>query len=123
MSEYKEYIDSLSKKELKELIIGTKEIPPLLTRDEPTYSRPQITWGLNKFMKEDKLIQQDFGECEQVVYAIMNNIERLKWTSFYNYDYLRFDIKKPSFYWVILILLFSLVGITYTIFNIVKFIF
>lgn len=100
MSEYKKHIEKLSREELIELIVGDDSKPPLLTRNEPTYSRPQILWGFNKFMKEDNLIQQDFGEAEQVVYQVLNNIEGLMWTSFYNYDYLRFDIKKPSF-WII----------------------
>ena len=115
MSEYKEYIDSISKKELKELIIGTKEIPPLLTRDEPTYSRPQLIWAMNKLYKEanGKFVEGKIGfkESEDFVKDIMNTIERMPWDKFYNYDYLRFDVKKPSLYYVIGILIFALIGI------------
>lgn len=113
LSEYNKYIKSLDKSELVNLIIGTNSKPPLLTRDEPKYSRPQILWALNKLRNlTNKEVSFDY--TEQQVDALMNIIEGMKWDKFYNYDYLRFDVKKPSLYWAMIILLLALIGGIYS---------
>lgn len=113
LSDYAKYIKSLDKPELVKLIIGTDDKPPLLTKDEPRYSRPRILWALIK-AKENYPELIDFDKQENLIYEMMNKIEGMKWDKFYNYDYLRFDVKKPSLYWVIFILLSALIGAVYS---------
>ena len=108
-SEYAKFISELSKPELVDLIIGTRESTPIITRNEPTYSRPQILWALNKLS-----VQDNFQDNDKFVDEIMNKIEGMKWDKFYNYDYLRFDVKKPSLYWASIIVLLALIGLIYT---------
>lgn len=107
MTEYKKYIESLTKEELVDLIVGTEDIAPLLTRDEPTYSRPQITWGINKLNKERKV---GLEYTQDDVLKILNYIERMSYENFYIYNYFTFELRKPSILVVILILCLSLVG-------------
>lgn len=121
LSDYAKYISSLSKIELIKLIIGTDNKPPLLTRNEPKYSRPQILWGLVKAL-ETYPVKVVFDDLENLTDEIMNKIECMKWENFYNYDYIRFDIRKPSLYWVLIIFLLSLIGFVYTVWQISKFI-
>lgn len=124
LSDYAKYIKSLDKSELVNLIIGTDEKPPLLTRDEPKYSRPQILWAMNSLYKkaDGKFIEGEvgFSETESFVENIMNEIEGMKWDKFYNYDYLRFDVKKPSLYCVVIILLLALIGGIYSVWLIIS---
>ena len=118
---YKKYIESLTKEELIEKILGSDYHPPLLTRNEPTYSRPQILWGIKKCYDESEK-KVSLEEADEFVDDIMNKIEGYKWDSFYNYDWIRFDIRKPSFYWVSVISILSMIGIIYTIWAVVSFI-
>ena len=107
MIKYKEYIESLPKQELIDLIVGTEEIAPLLTRNEPTYSRPQITWGINKLNKERKV---GLEYTQDDVLKILSNIERLRYDKFFNYDYFTFEIRKPSFWVFTVMFLCSIIG-------------
>jgi len=105
MKNYNKYISSLSKKELVELIVGTNEKPPLLLPDEPKFSRPQLIWAMLK------LKGWNLNSVELEVNYIINKIQGHKWDLLYNYNYLRFDVKKPSLYVVLILLIFSLFGI------------
>lgn len=105
MSEFKEYLGTLTKEELINIIIGDEDRPPILTRNEKGYSRPQMIWSLNK------LNNGDFKKNENTINSMISIIEGYRWDKFYNYNYLRFDIRKPSFYIVLIIIGFTFFAI------------
>lgn len=109
---YKEYIVLKKHSELVDMIVGDENNPPLLTRNEKKYSRPQIIWAINKINK-DKEIPFDFSEKEAE--DLINKLEGYKWYNFHNYDYLRFDIRKPSFSVFIIAFIFSAIGVAYVL--------
>lgn len=114
---YKEYIESLNKKQLVELICGNDKKPPLLTRNEPKYSRSQLIWGLIKSRKIS------LEEAEEITEGVMNKIEGYKWDKFYNYDYFRLDIRKPGCFYIGLFLFFGFIGLTSILLKIYRIIF
>lgn len=102
--EYNDYIKSLTKEELVDLIIGNNYRAPILTRNERKYSRPQITWGINKLNNKRDI---DIRYTKEDVLEILSNIEGLRYENFFSYDYFTFEIKKPEF-WVFLTIAFAL---------------
>lgn len=113
---YKEYIEGLSKKELQHLILGSDGVPPILTRDEPLYSRPQLIWSIMKIKKIS------LEQAENLVTEIINEIHQHKWDIIFNYDYVRFDLKKPGFWYFISINFLGLLGLFFILrffFNII----
>lgn len=114
MSEYKKYIESLPKKELVDLICGTDDEAPLLIRDEPVYSRPQILWSL---MKTKQLTLE---KAEPIVEEMMNRIHGHKWDLIFYYDYFRFDVKKPSFNAFAAVLFLALIGACWSVYTFIS---
>lgn len=119
MTEYSKYIHSLNKEELVDLILGDENSIPALTRKEPNFNRPQLIWAINKIDRFDSI---DFDDKEYIAESLINKMLGHKWDKFYNYDYIRFDIKKPSLYWVLIILMLSIIGITYSSIIVAQFI-
>lgn len=116
-SSYREFISRLPKEELVDIICGSDSVPPILTRDEPKFSRPQLIWGI-------KIVcNLNFKDSEAMAENIINKIVGHKWDLLYNYDYFRFDIKKPGFWVSVLILFFSLYGIISFIIKVIEWIF
>lgn len=112
---YNDWIKGHSKKELIDLIIGDDATPPLVTRHEPKITRPQLLWAMSKLNKEDKG-GLDFDDIENFVDKILNIIEGFKWDKFYQYDYVRFDVKKPSLYVFLILIGMGIFGIIKVIF-------
>lgn len=111
ITSYKEYINSLSKQELVDKIVGSEDNPPIITRDEPKYNRVQIIWAINK-MKVKKIDLETLDAKDEFVDSIMNTLSGFDWKLFYNYDYIRLDVRKPGFYFFIIMVfaLFFLLG-------------
>jgi hypothetical protein len=112
MKDYKKYLMAKTKKELVDLIAGDDINAPILTRDEPKYTRPQLLWAMNN-------ITGEFESAEEMINKLMNELEGFEWDKFYNYNYLRFDIKKPGFYIMLGILFFALLGVITLVISII----
>lgn len=124
---FSEHIEGLTREELIRLILGDKDTAPIkLNRDEPTFSRPQLIWAMKKYNKEylenkeayDSVIDESLDCAESQVETIIQFLEGANWNSFYNYDWVRFDIKKPGFYWF----LAGLVSLCYVVAKLITFI-
>lgn len=109
---YQDWIKSHSKKQLQDLIIGEGDNPPLTTRDEPKFTRPQLIWAMSKLNK-NKI--KGFTYTEKDVDEIISLMQGFKWDLFYNYDYVRFDIRKPSLYIFLILIGFGIYGVIFTL--------
>jgi len=115
---FKEYLEDCSKKDLITIIIGDEKTPPIITINEPLISRPQLIWAFLKYNKAflnnpDKFedIEDEFHRAEDKADYIMEIVNGLNWNNFYNYDWIRFDIRKPGFKYFIGLLVTSVIGI------------
>jgi hypothetical protein len=117
MGSYRDYIETLHKKQLVNLICGDDEDPPILTRNEPTYSRPQIIWALMRVQK------MDLEEAEAVTESLINKLEGFQWDKLYNYDWARFDVKKPGFRMVLIIMVLASIGAVFGVITLVEWIY
>lgn len=112
MNSYKKYLEDMEKDQLIEMIGGNDHEPPILTRDEPRYSRPQLIWALHKIRDHYTLkVNEEYAE------KIIDTINQHRWDLIYNYDWIRFDIRKPGFYMFLAFSFFSIVGAAWCLYT------
>lgn len=106
--DYNEYLDSLDKEDLIEIVKGNEESMPV-NKSEPRFHRTQILWGLNRLAKrENNYNLSSFESLDELTEDLISELAGYKWDNFYRYDFLRFDFKKPNTYKFLLIFGFIL---------------